>query len=78
MSRLTVGGKIACGDQRLEQQPVDGFVQVLERREVDLPIPAREELVVPRQPVGERIADEDVVLGGPADEPAPDVVRTHA
>ena len=39
-------GEMTRGDDRLQQQPVDRLVRILERGQIDLPVPTGEKLVV--------------------------------
>ena len=46
MSSVADAGRERAAAQRLEQQPINRLIQVLDRREVDLAVPARQKLVV--------------------------------
>ena len=49
---------MARRDHWLQKQPIDGFVRVIERRQIDFPVPAGEQLVVGDQPVREVVGKE--------------------
>ena len=72
------GRKVPRRHERFQQQPVHGLVDVLDRREVDLPVPAAEELVVRRQPIGDPLGEEQVDLRCATPDPALKVTRGHA
>ncbi len=61
------------GDDRLQEKAIDCFVGILEGREVDLAIPAGEELVVSNEPGGKRFIEKDARLRRPTRKSCPEV-----
>lgn len=64
--------EVLGGDQRLDQQPVDGLVRRVfqrESREVDLLVPGLEETVVGAQRINDSRFQRDVRLPGPLRQP---------
>ena len=62
LARLDGRREMPDGQHRLEQQPVDRLVGIVERGQVDLAVPAGEQLVVGDQPVGELVGKEQAGL----------------
>jgi hypothetical protein len=66
-----------CGEDRFEKEAVNRFVRVVERRQVDLPIPSGEELVVGGEVVGETIREKDTHLGCAPGESGAEITSGH-
>jgi hypothetical protein len=71
-------GNVPGGHERLEQEPIDTFIHVLNRSEIDLPIPSGQQLVVRDELFGKEIGNKEVRFGGSAPEPAAEITRGHA
>lgn len=78
---MAVGAmEVARGNQRLDQEPVDGLVwSVLqrERREVDLLVPELEEAVVGSQSLTGLGVQAEVRLPGPLRQPLAELAWRH-
>ena len=59
-------GEVARRDQRLQKEPIDGRIGIIERGQIDLAVPAGQQLVIGEQSVGELVGNEEVRFCGPA------------
>lgn len=64
--------------QGLQQQSVYRFIQVVERGEIDLAVPAEEKVEEGGQPVGQRVGDGNIGPGGASQQTGTSVARTHS
>jgi hypothetical protein len=68
---------VTRGYDRLEQQPIDGCVRIIERGEIDLLIPPGEQFEIGDQPVAQFLIQEQVRLRGPSRETGAEIAGRH-
>ena len=71
------GWKVSRGRERFEEEPVNRFIRVGQRGQVDLAIPAREEFVVLGKCSDEVVRREEASSGGAPDETGLEISGRH-
>lgn len=64
-------------ENRFEKEPVNRFVGIVQRGQVDFPIPTREQLVVRHELSGEIVGKEEPYLRCPSEKAGAEITRGH-
>ena len=77
INQVQAGRQVFRRRDRFEQETVDGFIWICQRREVDLPVPVRQDLVKDSELYRERFRDLDPGMLGAIGQDVRDVAKTH-
>ena len=62
---------------RFQEKPIDRFIGVVQRGQVDLPVPARKQFVIRHELSGENVGEKQSYLRCPSDKTGAEISGGH-